>query len=62
MPAKVVFETGQIVTLKSGGPQMTVQTSSAKDGYSHCQWFAGKKLEQGRFPAESMKLVEPEVN
>ncbi|WP_311772093.1 DUF2158 domain-containing protein [Pseudomonas fluvialis] len=23
-----------------------------------CQWFAGKKLENGRFPADSLELVK----
>ncbi|QXP22696.1 DUF2158 domain-containing protein [Actinobacillus pleuropneumoniae] len=27
------------------------------NGYYTCQWFAGKKLEKGRFPEESLESV-----
>lgn len=58
------FSIGQIVRLKSGGPEMTVQAESTNiqgnvTSYS-CQWFAGKKLERGSFPPDSLLLVEPE--
>lgn len=53
------FSTGDIVKLKSGGPDMTVQgePDDMRIFYT-CQWFAGKKLEQGRFPEESLEKVE----
>lgn len=55
------FEVGNIVKLKSGGPEMTVRGwSDLNKGYS-CQWFAGKKLEQGYFPLDSLELVKPET-
>jgi uncharacterized protein YodC (DUF2158 family) len=38
---------------------MTVEKVFA-DGGNRCQWFAGKKLESGIFPAVSLELVEPE--
>lgn len=41
------------VQLKSGGPVMTVQDDTLSAGY-RCQWFAGKKLESGFFPEESL--------
>ncbi|MGC2970456.1 YodC family protein [Paraburkholderia aspalathi] len=52
------FKIGDIVQLKSGGPEMTVQSipSSTSSSY-RCQWFAGKKLESGPFPEESLKPV-----
>jgi len=56
------FNTGDIVVLKSGGPTMTVKSEKTNAmtqqlvGY-YCQWFAGKKLEQGDFPADSLKLA-----
>lgn len=53
------FAVGTIVKLKSGGPDMTVQTPE-REGYLHAQWFAGKKLEQGRFPVSSLEEVKPE--
>jgi|26BtaG_2_1085354.scaffolds.fasta_scaffold01578_6 uncharacterized protein YodC (DUF2158 family) len=59
------FEAGNIVKLKSGGPEMTVQeevatVSGARSGKYWCQWFAGKKLERGNFPADSIELVKKE--
>jgi uncharacterized protein YodC (DUF2158 family) len=54
------FKLGDIVKLKSGGPEMTVRALPDQyQGYG-CQWFAGKKLEQGFFPKESLVLVLPE--
>lgn len=53
------FPIGTTVKLKSGGPEMSVkylpsQTSSST--YT-CQWFAGKKLEQGLFSEATLELV-----
>jgi len=61
----VEFHPGDIVKLKSGGPEMTVQEevntmSGARSGKYWCQWFAGKKLEKGNFPADSIELVQKE--
>ncbi len=52
MAKSVEFNPGDIVKLKSGGPEMTVQEevntmSGARSGKYWCQWFAGKKLEKG---------------
>jgi uncharacterized protein YodC (DUF2158 family) len=55
--AKSDFSIGDIVKLKSGGPDMTVQSTPTKDDLLFAQWFAGKKLEQGRFPVSSLQLV-----
>lgn len=65
---KNLFNVGDIVKLKSGGPDMTVQIIEKSsvglsvelrefNGYYTCQWFAGKKLEKGRFPEESLESV-----
>lgn len=53
------FEIGDIVKLKSGGPDMTVNSrlSSTAEIY-RCQWFAGKKLEGGNFEANSLEIVK----
>ncbi|MEZ8055967.1 MULTISPECIES: YodC family protein [Vibrio] len=53
------FKVGDIVKLKSGGPDMAVNVFNRINGYK-CQWFAGKKLEQGFFPADSLELVKKE--
>lgn len=47
------FEVGDVVVLKSGGPEMTVQEESG-EGHVWCQWFGGRKLERGRFPIASL--------
>ena len=54
------FKTGDTVQLISGGPPMAVQFISEYDGSIGCQWFAGKKLEQGEFPPDS--LIRVNVN
>ena len=56
------FKVGQVVQLRSGGPDMTV---SDLEVYAHpdhieCQWFGGRKLEEGKFPVESLVEVVPE--
>lgn len=56
------FTVGNIVKLKSGGPEMTVQQehqSLSKRSVFRCQWFAGKKLESGDFPPDSLELMKP---
>ena len=59
MTKEVKFAVGDIVKLKSGGPEMTVQTlPDSPIKYYKCQWFAGKKLESGNFPADSIELVK----
>ncbi len=59
------FKTGDIVRLKSGGPDMTVQSYSTDilEGHKqvvHCQWFNGKKAESGAFQ-EDMLIVGGEL-
>lgn len=56
------FEVGQVVKLKSGGPDMTIQGFGTIEfsGNYRCQWFAGKKLENGVFPEQSLELVKDE--
>ncbi|WP_439254099.1 YodC family protein [Pseudomonas monteilii] len=60
------LEVGFIVKLKSGGPDMTVRDvgreyqSGQLSGWVDCQWFAGKKLEVGKFRVESLVLVAAE--
>lgn len=49
---------GDVVTLRSGGPEMTVKAVYS-DGDIECQWFAGKKLESGFFPLNSLTNTAP---
>jgi uncharacterized protein YodC (DUF2158 family) len=53
------FAIGDVVKLNSDGPDMTVKQLPQKlSPHYHCQWFAGKKLESGNFPEDSMELVK----
>ena len=49
------FEKGDIVQLKSGGPKMTVTAIDSYGKHYYCQWFAGSKLEDGKFPPEALQ-------
>jgi uncharacterized protein YodC (DUF2158 family) len=61
MTTQITFEVGDIVQLKSGGPEMTVQIAPEAPAKNYkCQWFAGKKLESGVFPADSLKSIKSE--
>jgi len=51
------FSIGDIVILKSGGPDMTVKDVDTGGKYVTCQWFSGKKLEQGLFPTGGVEFV-----
>lgn len=56
-----LFEIGDNVELKSGGPTMTVERyHSSRDTQLECQWFAGSKLQSGWFEEETLSKVEPE--
>jgi uncharacterized protein YodC (DUF2158 family) len=53
------FNVGDTVKLKSGGPDMSVKSIPDAPHTTYvCQWFAGKKLEQGAFPADSLEKVK----
>jgi len=59
MAKAISFAVGDIVKLKSGGPEMTVRAIPTELTKSYtCQWFAGKKLEQGSFPGDSLEPVK----
>ena len=66
MKREPVYQVGEIVELKSGGPDMTIKKVilDVMDNFTgeySCQWFAGKKLDSGVFPEESLlKVEEPE--
>jgi|TARA_B110000908_G_C10155592_1_gene403469 uncharacterized protein YodC (DUF2158 family) len=56
------YNLGDTVKLKSGGPDMSVKElitnmNSQFEGTYRCQWFAGKKLDNGIFPQESLVAV-----
>lgn len=51
---------GDVVTLKSGGPKMTVvsKTSLSDVPNMNCSWFEGPMLYTGSFPQEALRLTE----
>ncbi|MDE9427451.1 YodC family protein [Xenorhabdus bovienii] len=61
------YKIGDKVKLNSGGPVMSIQLVHKHDRYSEksggfagkytCQWFAGKKLDNGTFPEASLDPV-----
>lgn len=53
------YAIGDVVKLKSGGPDMTIRSiPEVYQGIYRCQWFAGKKLEDGAFPYDSLELAK----
>ncbi|MGO1298033.1 MAG: YodC family protein [Vibrio sp.] len=59
------YSLGDTVKLKSGGPDMSVKEVMTNrddefNGSYRCQWFAGKKLDMGIFPQESLVAVVSE--
>lgn len=59
------YKIGDKVRLNVGGPDMAVKsvTRSHTDkflGMYKCQWFAGKKLDWGDFPEESLESIASE--
>ena len=51
------FSSGQLVSLKSGGPVMTV--SRFENGSVTCQWFGeGDEIQTSSFGPELLELVE----
>lgn len=50
-----LFSEGDIVMLKSNGPEMAVNQDEGTVVVA--QWFSGKKLEYGRFSPGQLKLI-----
>jgi uncharacterized protein YodC (DUF2158 family) len=51
------FKAGDVVQLKSGGPDMTVNFVENDSGteVAACSWFVNNKKESSRFPTSSLK-------
>jgi uncharacterized protein YodC (DUF2158 family) len=51
------IQPGDVVTLKSGSPSMTVDEVGDNYGTltAWCSWFDGKKVVRDSFPASSLK-------
>lgn len=50
------FKPGDVVTLKSGGPSMTIRWVEAADGVeeAYCEWFVDAEQKGGRFATTSL--------
>lgn len=54
------WKVGDVVTLKGGGPVMTVTSLDNNNGKPYCHWFVSGKPEGASFPAEALKESTPE--
>ena len=62
------FKTGDIVQLKSGGPEMTVKeykrvtkpdlTGAVSDNELICEWFDKNELKTGYFHQDSLENID----
>jgi uncharacterized protein YodC (DUF2158 family) len=51
------FKPGDVVSLRSGGPRMTISTADGKSAF--CEWFTDDQHPQGKsFTLTSLKLDE----
>lgn len=53
------FKPGDLVQLKSGGPQMTYEGETPTRGRAVCTWFEGKKMQRQEFLHETLKKAPP---
>lgn len=52
------FNKGDVVSLKSGGPQMTIQVFSEESGQVNCHWFDNaNKLQEGVFDINTIEAI-----
>ncbi len=51
------FKVGDIVTLKSTGPTMTVEAVSTDDGNCRCVWFVNNEARRDSFPMGTLVAV-----
>jgi uncharacterized protein YodC (DUF2158 family) len=57
------FKVGDIVVIKSGGPQMTIEKIGSigfynKEVGAHCCWFENNKIQRDVFRFDTLKLVK----
>jgi len=67
MTRQAKYKIGDIVKLRSGGPEMTVESvptesvptfNQYRGEHYSCQWFVGKKLENGTFKEDALELAQ----
>lgn len=54
------FKVGDVIALKSGGPDMTVTEVGLDGGVPTvwCKWFVANKQERGYFPNDAVERAE----
>jgi len=52
------FKVGEVVRLKTGGPEMTVEAFDAKTPDVVCTWLADKVLQHSRFKSLTLRKVD----
>ena len=55
------FNIGDIVQLKSGGPDMTVSSVDTEGNECECCWFNRKKVETAKFNTEILVYPDDQV-
>ena len=54
----ITFKVGDVVTLKSGGPKMTISTFNTMSKTVACKWFSvDNKIASASFHNEMVKTV-----
>lgn len=53
------FRVGDVVRLKSGGPEMTVQEVDQVHDMVDCRWFDGTKSLRDEFPSATLEKAKP---
>jgi uncharacterized protein YodC (DUF2158 family) len=51
------FKVGDVVRLKTGGPEMTVEAADAKDADVICTWLADEALQHRRFKSLTLRKL-----
>ena len=59
--AKLEFDVGDVVRLKSGGPRMTVVGRMWGSDQLLCNWFEGVRSHMGSFPAKALVAAPEEA-
>jgi uncharacterized protein YodC (DUF2158 family) len=53
-----MLQSGDVVQLASGGPEMTIEEWRPQTQRYKCSWFDGGKREVGYFPEVALRKVE----
>ena len=54
----MTFAVGDVVRLKSGGPDMTVEATDAKSADVVCTWLAENERQHSRFKSLTLRKVD----